>query len=168
MNFNFKLFSFKYIGISLKGYINVATNKNNEMSIIFKLTYKILKEKEKEIISLEPYKGSSKEICNYINKLGEFEKYIEKHFIKKEVIKIIIDIISIINIRELFNDPYKILVKLYNKFSNKIMNLLTYLLGKINDFINQYFEGFKSQIFEYFISLNNSFLKSFFLLIILY
>ena len=162
MNFNLKIFSFKYMRVSLRGYINSVISKNNEMSIIFRLTYKILKNKENELFSLGVYRGSSEVICSFINILKEFEKKIEKYINNKEVINIIYDIIKIINIKDLFTNPSKILKIIAEKFSKQIMNLLTYLLGKITDFINKYFGGFTSQILKYFISLNNSFMKSFF------
>ena len=162
MNFNLKLFSFKYMGVSLRGYINSAISKNNEISIIFRLTLKILKNKENELLPLELFRGSSKEICDFLNKLKEFEEYIGNNIIKMEVIKKIYNIIKNINIKDLFKNPSKILKELAEKFSTEIKNFLTYLLGKITDVINKYFRGFTSQILKYFISLNNSFMNSFF------
>ena len=94
MNFNLKVFSFKYMGVSLRGYINSVISKNNEMSIIFRLTYKILKNKENELFSYEPFRASSEEICYYINKLKEFEKFIEDYINNKEVIEAIYNVIK--------------------------------------------------------------------------
>jgi len=160
-NYKIKAFSFKYFGISIKGYINAYSLDNNEMDIIFKFTYKILKGKEQEIYSFGPYKGNSKKICYYINKLSEYEKCILQ-YISKDNIKKIVNVLKKINLKDLFNDPSKVLIGFISEFSNEIMNFLIYLLRKIYEFINKYFKGFKTQILEKIIVLNYSFMKSFF------
>ena len=63
------------------------------MGIIFKFTYKILKSKEQEIYSFEPYRGNSKKICYYINKLKEYENFILQ-YISKDNIKKIVNILK--------------------------------------------------------------------------
>ena len=161
MNIKFKLFSFKYMGVSIRGYINSSLFGNNEMGIIFKLTYKFLKNKEKDIFSLGPFKGNSEVICSYIKKLNEYENIILQYIYKDKFEKIL-NVLKKLNINELFNYPSKILMKLASAFSQEIMNFLKYLSGTIPDFINQYFKESKSQIFKNFIFLNKSFMKSFF------
>ena len=161
MNFKFKLFSFKYMGISIRGYISASSMNIDEIGIVFNLTYKIMKGKEEEIFPLGPFSGKSEIICNYINKLKGFEKFILQ-YINKNTLKKILNVLKNINIKELFNNPSKILSHLFSVFSQEIMNFLKYLLGIFTDLINQYFKGFKSQILKHFILLNNSFMKSFF------
>ena len=161
MNIKFKLFSFKYMGVSLRGYINSLSFNNNEMGIIFKLTYKFLKNKEKDIFSLGPFKGNSEVICSYIKKLNEFENIILQ-YINKDKFEKILNVLKKININELFNYPLIILKKLALAFSQEIMNFLNYLSGIISDFINQYCKEYKSQIFKNIILLNTAFMKSFF------
>ena len=162
-NYIIKAFSFKYFGISIKGYINAYSLSNNEMGIIFKFTYKILKSKEQEIYSFEPYRGNSQKICYYINKLKEYENFILQ-YISKDNIKKIVNILKKINQKDLFNDPLKILISFISEFSNEIMNFFNYLLRKFYDFINQYFKGNKLliQFLEIIIFLNKLFMKSFF------
>ena len=161
MNFKYKLFSFKYMGISIRGYISASSLNNNEMDIIFNVTYKFLKNKEKEIFSLGPFKGNSEIICSYIKKLKGIENFILQ-YINKDKLKKILNVLYNINKKELFNNPSIILKKLAFEFSQEIMNFLKYLSGIIIDYINKYFKGYKSQILKNIFLLNNSFMKSFF------
>jgi hypothetical protein len=131
------------------------------MGIIFKLTYKFLKNKEKDIFSLGPFKGNSEIICSYIKKLKGIENFILQ-YINKDKLKKILNVLYNINKKELFNNPSIILKKLAFAFSQEIKNFLEYLPGIIKDFINKYFKGYKSHILKNIFLLNNSFMKSFF------
>ena len=161
IDFKYNLFAFKYMGISIRGYISAFSLSNNEMDIIFNLTYKFLENNEAEIFSLGPFNGNSEIICSYIKKLKRIENFIYQ-YINKDKLKMILNILNNINKKELLNNPSIILKILASKFSQELMNLLKYLLGIIIDFINKYFKGFKSQILKNVILLNNSFMKSFF------